>query len=163
MKKIFSRRKPPWAWLWLSLLVIIADQWSKYLAVEHLVYAQPAEILPFLDFRLVYNTGAAYGLLSSFSSWHVIVLSLVSIVVTLCLLVWLSRLEHFQYLKACALALLIGGAIGNAIDRIYLNYVVDFISVHWNSHYFAIFNVADSAVTVGAILLGVSLLFCNRT
>ncbi len=162
MKPIFLNRSKPWRWLWLSLGVILLDQATKYWAMVSLDYQQPMRILSVLDFRLVYNTGAAYGLFGQSSGWHIYALSAISIVVSIVLTVWLLRLQPYSRSQACALALLIGGALGNVIDRIRLHYVIDFISVHWGFHYFAIFNVADAAVTVGAVLLMVNLLFFNR-
>jgi signal peptidase II len=140
-------------WLALSLLVVGLDQWTKALAGAQLDYGRPVEILPILNFTLQYNTGAAFSFLSDQGGWQRWFFSAVAGVVSVVLLVWLARLERSQWLLALSLALILGGAVGNLVDRLVLGYVVDFISVHYAGSYFPAFNLADSGISVGAALM----------
>ena len=151
-----SGSRVAWRMLWLLLaaLVVCVDQLSKAWIASWLQYNQPLDVLPVLDFRLLYNSGAAFGFLSDASGWQRHFLSGFAGIAIVVLTFWLLRLPaRQQSLLACALALIAGGAMGNLWDRLQLGYVVDFISVHWGSHYFPAFNVADSAITVGAGLM----------
>lgn len=140
-------------WLGLTLLVIALDYWTKWLATTYLQYGQPVEVLPVFDWMLVHNTGAAFSFLSDAGGWQRWFFAIVSALVSLGLLIWLLRLRSGDRLLAAALALILGGALGNLWDRVTLGYVVDFISVHYQQRYFPAFNVADSAITIGAGLL----------
>ena len=140
-------------WLIVSAVVVILDQWTKALALAHLEYGQPVKLLPVLNMTLQYNTGAAFSFLSDAGGWQRWFFSAVAIVVSLGICVWLARLPREEKLLALSLSLILGGAIGNLWDRLLLGHVVDFISVHYQRWYFPTFNVADSAVTVGAILM----------
>ncbi len=137
-------------WFLLAIVLIVLDQWTKWLATNHLDYGHPNAILPVLNFTLLHNTGAAFSFLSDAGGWQRWFFTGISIVVSLVLVVWLLRLKADQKWLAASLSLILSGAIGNLIDRVLLGYVVDFISVHWNHHFFPAFNVADSAITVGA-------------
>jgi signal peptidase II len=141
-------------WLPLAVAVIVLDQAVKAWVVASLKPYQPHHVLPVLDFNLMFNTGAAWSFLADASGWQrgafIALASLVSIV----LVVWMSRLKsRTQGLLACSLAFILGGALGNMIDRIRLGHVVDFIFPHWNNHFFPAFNIADSSITIGAALL----------
>jgi signal peptidase II len=140
-------------WLFLAILVVALDQWTKLLANSQLDYNVPVEILPVFDLTLRYNTGAAFSFLSEAGGWQRWFFTAVAVIVSVVLVVWLYRLRDEQKLLACSLALILGGAIGNVWDRVQLGYVVDFISVHWQQHYFPAFNIADSAITIGAGLM----------
>ncbi len=145
-------------WLLLSLAVIALDQWSKAWVVRHLSFHVGRPILPVLDLTLAYNTGAAFSFLANQAGWQRWLLSALALVVAVFIVAYLGRLEaRRQGLLCAALALILGGALGNLIDRIRLGYVVDFISAHWHGHYFPAFNVADSSITIGAALLLVDL------
>lgn len=137
----------------LSLLVILLDQWSKSLALDHLDYGRPVHLLPVLNLTLQYNTGAAFSFLSDAGGWQRWFFSAVAVVASLVICVWLVRLKRGEQLLAVSLSLILGGAIGNLWDRLQLGYVVDFVSVHYGVHYFPTFNVADAAVSVGAALM----------
>ncbi len=142
-------------WLWLSAAVITADQATKALVVATLQLFERRSWLPLLEITRLHNKGAAFSFLNDASGWqHYLFLGLAA-VVSIGIIIWLARLkEGVSALLPCGLALIVGGALGNAIDRIARGYVVDFIHVHWfESWYFPAFNVADSAITVGAILL----------
>lgn len=137
-------------WLVLAFLVVALDQWTKTLAVAHLDYARPVPLLPVLNITLHYNTGAAFSFLSDAGGWQRWFFSAVAVVASLAICIWLARLHRGETLLAISLSLILGGAIGNLWDRLALGYVVDFISVHYRDWYFPTFNVADSAVSVGA-------------
>lgn len=140
-------------WLWVSVLVVFVDQLTKYLALAYLPLNVPHNVWPFMNLTLTYNKGAAFSFLANMGGWQIPFLALVAVVVAIALLVWLFRSESGAVLQPLALSLLIGGAVGNMIDRLRFHYVIDFFQFHWHGYYFAIFNVADTAVTVGAILL----------
>lgn len=140
-------------WLILSILIIGLDQWTKGLANTQLEYGIPVAILPVFDLTLRYNPGAAFSFLSDAGGWQRWFFTAIAAVVSVVLVVWLSRLRNDQKLLACGLALILGGAVGNLWDRLALGYVIDFISVHYQQKYFPAFNIADSAITVGAGLM----------
>jgi len=141
------------AWLWLALLVLVLDQLSKQLALALLDYAQPIALLPVFDLTLLYNKGAAFSFLAGQDGWQRWFFSLIALAVGGYLLHWLSKISRSERLLSIALVLILGGAIGNLIDRLLLGHVVDFISLHWQHHYYPAFNIADSAITLGALLL----------
>lgn len=148
------KRTHRWQWLLLSLGVIIADQLSKALIVRHLGEFEVRAISPILDVTLMHNVGAAFSFLASASGWQRWFFIVLACSVSVALVFWLWRLPGAgRRLLALGLSLVLGGAIGNVIDRIRLGSVVDFIHFHWNQAYFPAFNVADSAITVGAACL----------
>jgi len=139
-----------WRWYLLALVVILLDQYTKSLASSGLDYARPVEIFPWFNLTLQHNTGAAFSFLSDAGGWQRWFFTGVAVVISIALVVWLATVERGNWLLALSLALILGGAIGNLWDRLALGYVVDFISVHWRDWYFPAFNIADSAITVGA-------------
>jgi signal peptidase II len=141
-------------WLVLSVLVIAADQATKALAQMHLEYRVPVELAPFLNLALTYNPGAAFSILGDAGGWQRWFLIGIGAVVSAGLIVWLLRLPAAEgrWLRL-ALALVVGGALGNVWDRVQLGMVVDFIDLHWGGWHWPAFNVADSALTVGAVVL----------
>ena len=141
-------------WLLLSALVVLADQLSKSYITSHYGEFEFTTVLPILDITRMHNVGAAFSFLASASGWQRWLFIGLAAVVSLAITVWLCRLPRgTRVLLAAGLALVLGGALGNLIDRIRLGYVIDFIHLHWNRAYFPAFNVADSAITVGAGLL----------
>ncbi|MCP4288902.1 MAG: lipoprotein signal peptidase [Gammaproteobacteria bacterium] len=140
-------------WLWLSLLVILFDQVTKQLVESSLLVFEMVPLLPSLNLTLVYNEGAAFSFLSDQGGWQRWFFILIGLVVSLVLVVWVSRLDKGQRLIAIALCLLIGGALGNIIDRLLLGHVVDFIDVYYQDWHWPAFNIADSAITVGVVLM----------
>ncbi|MCK9503626.1 MAG: signal peptidase II [Porticoccaceae bacterium] len=152
-----------WFWLLLAILLIALDQATKLLASDVLSYAQPVEVLPFLNWTLLHNKGAAFSFLSDAGGWQRWFFTLISVGVSATLIVWLFRLSGRDYLQKLALALILSGALGNLWDRLLLGYVVDFIQVHYdNRYYFPAFNIADAAITVGAILMIYDAFFIRR-
>ncbi|MCY4209719.1 MAG: signal peptidase II [Gammaproteobacteria bacterium] len=140
-------------WLWLTLLVIILDQVSKSMAVQWLTLHQALPVLPGFNLTLVHNTGAAFSFLSEAGGWQRYFFIALTLVISLVLLVWLTRLPAGKSMLACALALVLGGAAGNLWDRLHYGYVVDFLEVYYNQWSWPVFNIADSAITLGAALL----------
>jgi signal peptidase II len=148
-----GQRTHPAAWLWLSAFVIGFDQVTKFLATRFLELYERVEVLPVLDFTLLHNTGAAFSILANASGWQRSFFITLGLVVSAALIVWLWRLPRGEKFLPLALALIVGGAIGNVIDRILHGYVIDFIHAHWGGAYFPAFNIADSAITIGAALM----------
>jgi signal peptidase II len=140
-------------WLGLAALVAALDQWSKALAVAQLDYGRPVALLPVFNLTLQYNTGAAFIFLSDAGGWQRWFFSAVAVIASAAICIWLVRLHRGERMLAASLSLILGGALGNLWDRLTLGYVVDFISVHYSGWYFPTFNIADSAVTVGAGLM----------
>jgi signal peptidase II len=146
-------------WLWLSVLTIILDQLTKYIAEAELLLHKPVAVIPgFFNFTLMYNKGAAFSILSDAGGWQRILLAGLSTVVSIFLLFWLKQISKDEQQKnnnilQVAIALILGGAIGNLIDRALTGEVVDFIQVYYATYYFPAFNIADSAITLGAGLL----------
>lgn len=155
--KLFGKGEKT-VWLWLSLLIFLLDQGSKYLADEYLTYMQAVELLPVFDLTLVYNSGAAFSFLADAGGWQRWLFSGLALIVSLVLLLWIRRLDSTERLMAIALALILGGATGNLFDRITLGYVIDFISLHYRNYYFPSFNIADSAISLGAAVLVLDML-----
>ncbi len=139
-------------WLSLSALVIVLDQLSKVWIVNHFAYGETYTVLGVFDLVLAHNTGAAFSFLNDAGGIQRWLFSIIAVVAS----VWIIRLlrKHgTQLLFAFALSMILGGALGNLIDRLMYGYVVDFLSFHWNAHYFPAFNLADSSITCGAFLL----------
>ena len=141
-------------WLWLSLLVLALDQWTKLMILERFDQFDEHNVLAVLDIVRWHNEGAAWSLLSNASGWQRWFFVTLGIGVSIGILVWLRRLPASgQARVAAGLALVMGGALGNVVDRVRLGYVVDFIKLHYGDWVFPAFNLADSAITIGAALL----------
>ena len=152
-------------WLVLSLLVLVIDQVSKAHFEGALQMYQQIVVIPdYFSWTLAYNTGAAFSFLADGGGWQRWLFAVIAVVVSAVLVVWLKRLGRDDTWLAIALALVLGGALGNLYDRIALGHVIDFILVHWqNRHYFPAFNFADSAITVGAIMLALDMFKSKKT
>ena len=138
-------------WLWLSFFVILLDQSTKAMVLRSLELYDTIELLPVLNITHLHNTGAAFSFLADASGWQRWFFILLGLVVSLVLMAWLRRIRTpEQTLLAVGLSLILGGALGNVIDRVWLGYVVDFIAAHWGDASFPAFNVADSAISIGA-------------
>ena len=140
-------------WYALALVVIVLDQYTKGLASTGLEYARPVQVFPWFNLTLQHNTGAAFSFLNDAGGWQRYFFTVVAIGISAALVVWLYVMPRGQWLLALSLGLILGGALGNVWDRMALGYVVDFISVHYGGHYFPAFNLADSAISVGAACL----------
>jgi signal peptidase II len=140
-------------YIWVSVLVVALDQLSKAMIDHSLQVYQSIRVVPVLDITRVYNRGAAFSFLGAASGWQRWLFSALALIVGVGLVLWLRRVDRRARVLASGLALILGGAIGNLVDRLRLGQVVDFIAAHWGTHYFPAFNVADSAITIGACLL----------
>lgn len=156
------RTLPTGIWYSLALLIIVLDQATKGLAQEYLEYGRPLVLTGWFNLTLQYNPGAAFSFLSDAGGWQRYFFSGIAIVISSILVVWLYRLPSTQRLLPLSLALILGGAIGNLWDRLVLGHVVDFISVHYGGYFFPAFNIADSAITVGAALMILDSLLAPR-
>jgi signal peptidase II len=151
--------KLPWGasgirWMWISVLVTAADQLSKLWIERNLVLGEKIDVLPVLEIVRAHNPGAAFSMLAGAGGWQRWAFSALAIGVSIALIYWLRKIALATHaLLACGLVLILGGAIGNVIDRFEHGYVVDFVNAHWGAHYFPAFNVADSAISVGAALV----------
>jgi len=145
-------------WLLLSALTIVLDQLTKYIAEAELLLHQPVAIFPGFNFTLMYNKGAAFSFLSEAGGWQRMFFVILSTVISIFLFFWLKQItqdekQKTNHLLQIAIAFILGGAIGNLIDRALTGAVVDFIQVYYANNFFPAFNIADSAITLGAGLL----------
>ena len=144
-------------WLLLSAVVIALDLWTKQIALDHLQYNQPVPVIEgWLNWTLLYNYGAAFSFLGNAGGWQKWLFSGLAVGISGLLTWWLARLPRADWRQALPFALVIGGAIGNLVDRLRFGYVVDFIDVYYKTHHWPAFNIADSAIVLGAILIAVS-------
>lgn len=139
-------------WLWLSAAVILLDQWTKGLAVEELRLFQPVRVAPYFNLTLMHNEGAAFSFLGDASGWQRWLFAAIAVAISVGIVFWLRRIPARERLRPAALALILGGALGNLYDRLTLGYVIDFIDWYYQSWHWPAFNIADSAITVGAAL-----------
>lgn len=146
-------------WLWLTLLIVVVDQASKVYFESRLSLYQQIVVIPeYFSWTLAYNTGAAFSFLADSGGWQRWLFALIALAVSVVLVVWLKRLKPTDTWLAIALALVLGGALGNLYDRVMLGHVVDFVLLHWrNQYYFPAFNVADSAISIGAVMLALDM------
>jgi signal peptidase II len=149
-------------WYGLAALVVLLDQYTKSLASAGLDYGRPVEVFSWFNLTLQHNTGAAFSFLSDAGGWQRYFFSTVAVVISAVLMVWLYVMPRGQHWLALSLGLILGGALGNVWDRLVLGHVVDFISVHYGGYYFPAFNLADSAITVGAAVMILDSLFAGR-
>ncbi|HHJ34137.1 MAG TPA: lipoprotein signal peptidase [Gammaproteobacteria bacterium] len=145
-------------WLWLSVLTVVLDQLTKKMAEAELLLHQPVALFPSFNFTLMYNKGAAFSFLSEAGGWQRIFFVALSTIISIFLFFWLKQITRDEKQKnnsllQIAIAFILGGAIGNLIDRAMTGEVVDFIQVYYSTYYFPAFNIADSAITLGAGLL----------
>jgi signal peptidase II len=139
-------------WLALSAMVVILDQLSKLWITNHFTFGEHLYVLGVFDLVLAHNTGAAFSFLSDAGGMQRWLFTAIAVIASVWI-VWLLRKHREQVLFAWALSMILGGALGNLIDRVSYGYVVDFLSFHWNEYYFPAFNLADSSITCGAFLL----------
>jgi len=140
-------------WLWVTIAVLLLDQGTKLLADSTMALYEPIVLMPSLALTKAYNTGAAFSFLGEASGWQRWFFSGLAVVVCGVLLAWLRRLSATERRTALALSLILGGAVGNLIDRVIYGHVIDFIDVYYKTWHWPTFNIADSAITLGAALL----------
>ncbi len=152
-------RKPPFCvivmlkWLWLTLLAVVLDQASKLVVDSSMQLYESIPLMPYFNLTYVHNTGAAFSFLSEAGGWQRWLFAALAVIISGVLAVWLARLQKHETLLAVALSLVLGGAIGNLIDRVAYGYVIDFLDVYYQNWHWPAFNVADSAITLGVILM----------
>lgn len=140
-------------WTWIAAVVVVLDQITKIAASTNLKMYQPIEIIPFFNLTLAHNTGAAFSFLADAGGWQRWFFTILATGVSLFLFFWIKKLKPEEKAMAISLSLVLGGAIGNLIDRVLYGYVVDFLDFYVGDYHWPAFNIADSAITVGAILL----------
>lgn len=157
-------------WLFISFVIIVFDQITKYLASTNLVYHEPSPVLSFFNLTLMHNAGAAFSFLSDAGGWQRWFFTVIAFSVSVFLILWIKRLTPQERLMGFGLTFILGGAIGNLIDRLIFGYVIDFIQLYYHAQSCLIgfspyqtltgqtcvwpaFNIADSAITVGAVIL----------
>jgi signal peptidase II len=148
--------KSPIKWLWISALVILLDQLAKQIAESLLTPHQAVNLFPYFDWYLTYNTGAAFSFLANAGGWQRWLFTITAIVISAIIFFWIKKLPSEDTTTAISLSLILGGAIGNLIDRIYLGHVIDYIQVWLGDYPWPAFNIADAAISVGAAILIIS-------
>lgn len=149
-------------WLWLSVAVVLVDQASKLYAEHALTLYAPKAVLPFFNFSLAYNPGAAFSFLADAGGWQRWFFVALALGIGALIIHWLWRLPREEKLVAASLSLILGGAVGNLIDRLWHGHVIDFLDFYYGRYHWPAFNIADSAITIGAILLIAEALFLSR-
>lgn len=140
-------------WLWLAALVVALDQATKYIATSAMELYESIEVLPFFNLTLVHNFGAAFSFLSQAGGWQRWFFSMLALVVSVVIIVWLPRVRDAHFHLPLALSLVLGGTLGNLVDRMVLGYVVDFLDFHAGGRHWPAFNIADTSITLGAFFL----------
>ncbi|HLQ26681.1 MAG TPA: signal peptidase II [Acidiferrobacterales bacterium] len=138
---------------WITLLVFILDQLTKYMAIKNLVYHVEVPVTSFLSFTLLYNSGAAFSFLSNAGGWQNIFFIVIATAVSVIIFFIIRRLGMNDIQTAIALMMILGGAVGNLLDRLRFGYVVDFIDFHFGAWHWYAFNIADAAISTGAVFL----------
>lgn len=149
-------------WLWLSVLILFLDQLTKYLIVESFQLYESVTLFEGLRLTLVHNTGAAFSILKDAGGWQRWFFIVLTVAVSAVIVIWMARLEAGRLWLAAALALVLGGAAGNLVDRVMHGYVIDFIDVYYRQWHWPAFNLADSAITVGAVILIIDAIWLDR-
>ncbi len=139
----------------LSVFIILLDQLTKYWAMTHLMPYESVTVFPMLSWTLAFNSGSAFSFLSEAGSWHMWFFAGFSALVSLSLVIWIVRISSELFTQMLALALILGGAVGNLIDRLRFTYVIDFIDVYYKTYHWPVFNLADSAICMGGVWLAI--------
>ncbi len=140
-------------WLWLSVIVVVLDQVTKVLVVQNFQYQESIAVLPLFNLTHVHNYGAAFSFLSDAGGWQRWMFTGLAAVVSLVIIVWIKNLNSGEKYTALGLALVLGGAIGNLVDRVYYGYVIDFLDFYLGNNHWPAFNVADIAISLGVVAL----------
>ncbi len=146
-------KKSPLAWLWLTLFVLIIDQVTKYWVAGTFFYGESVNVLPFFNITYVHNLGAAFSFLADQSGWQRWFFACIASIASIIFIVWLVKTPSTDKKLCLALALMLSGALGNLIDRVLLGYVIDFLDFYIQDYHWPAFNIADSAIFVGAAIM----------
>jgi len=158
-EKIYQKA---WFWYVIAGVILLLDQLSKHAIEAAFEYGETKVFTSFFNFTLAYNTGAAFSFLADAGGWQRWFFGVIAIVASVLLVVWIARVAAVKVREAFALAFILGGALGNLYDRIVLGHVVDFIVLHYQDNYWPAFNLADSAITLGAAVLIIDMLFSKE-
>ena len=145
-------------WLWLSVFLLVLDQITKVVISNTFDMHERLQVLPVFELTLVHNHGAAFSFLADQGGWQRWFLAGISVVISAVLVVWLYRIPKSDKWMAICLAAILGGALGNLVDRVLYGYVVDFLSFHWGDSYYPSFNIADMAISLGAFMMVVDII-----
>ena len=140
-------------WLWLSAVVIVLDQITKHMIVDRFSLYERLDVFPHFNLTLAYNSGAAFSFLADAGGWQRWFFTAIAVGASVMILICLARLTKAETLQGVALSLILGGALGNFYDRLVLGHVVDFLDFYWGDYHFPAFNIADTAITIGAGLI----------
>lgn len=140
-------------WLWLSFVILILDQWSKIAIDSSMHLYESISVFPSFNLTYVHNTGAAFSFLSEAGGWQRWFFAAIALIISIVLTIWLYRLKKHEALLAIALALVLGGGIGNLIDRLVYGYVIDFLDVYYLTWHWPAFNIADFVISIGVVLM----------
>jgi signal peptidase II len=151
MNKLFT--ETGFKWLWLTVLFLIIDQVTKHLVVNAFDLGESMNILPFFDLRYVQNPGAAFSFLADQDGWQRWFFTIIAAVASVVFLVWLAKTPKSNPLLSIALAFMLSGAVGNLIDRVLFGYVIDMLDFHIAGNHWPVFNIADSAIFIGAAVM----------
>lgn len=151
MLKLF--RQTGLRFLWISAVAFILDQWSKYAVMDSMTLYQSIQVLPFFNLTYVHNYGAAFSFLDSAGGWQRWFFTGIAIAVSSVILWWLKQSSRSQKMLPIAFSFILGGALGNVYDRLVHGYVIDFLDFYVNNYHWPAFNIADSAIFIGAALL----------
>lgn len=159
IEKIYQKA---WFWYMTAAVIVLLDQASKHAIEAVFEYGETKVFTSFFNFTLAYNTGAAFSFLADAGGWQRWFFGIIAVVASVLLTVWIARVAATKVREAFALAFILGGAVGNLYDRIVHGHVVDFIVVHYQDNYWPAFNLADSAITLGAAVLIIDMLFVKE-
>lgn len=151
-----------WFCYLFSFFILVADQMSKLWIISRFVPYQPYHVMPMFNLTLAYNTGAAFSFLSTTGAWHHWFFLGISLTVSILLAIWIFRTPRSERLQLFALSLILGGALGNLVDRLTLGYVIDFIDIYYKNYHWPIFNIADSAICIGTVLIAIGMYLQSR-
>lgn len=162
-RNIFYRHRRHLLWLWLSVAIIVIDRVTKIWMSEALLLNESYEITSFFNLTLSHNQGAAFGMLHNAGGWQQWLFGIIAVIVSLVIVVWLNRMRNDQTVwLPIALALILGGALGNLFDRVFIGHVIDFFDLHYKEWHWPVFNVADIAICVGAFMLMLDFIFDHQ-
>ena len=151
-----------WRWYILSAFVVLSDQLTKNIVTENFLYGENFNVFSGVNLILIHNAGAAFSFLSDAGGWQRWLFLLISLIVSIILAAWLYRLKKTQFFMSLSLSLILGGAIGNLIDRVFLGYIIDFIDIFYKSYHWPVFNIADASITLGVAIFIINNLVVSK-